>query len=264
MALPDPVRDWLANIGVALLVSLLSFGGACGLVHYWFYVRRRAHAARWKLQPERWLTRAQLRQALLLGSINLAYGTVVGGSVAWYVRRGGWSRLYFDPGERGWLYLVASTLGTFVFIDAALYYCHRLLHHRLLFRYVHRWHHRFVAPIVFTTLAMHPVEFILYMSVTLLPIFVVPLNAHAFVGLVAYTYLIGIIDHTGVRLPWNLPVHGDGEFHNQHHIYFHCNFGHHTALFDRLHGTVRRGDRHYDEHTFGGRGAPRRKDEHAA
>jgi lathosterol oxidase len=112
---------------------------------------------------------------------------------------------------------------------------------------------------------MHPIEFVLYMCVTLLPIFIMPLYAPAFVGLVAYTYLIGIIDHTGVRLPWNVPIHGNGDFHNQHHIYFHCNFGHHTALFDRLHGTVRRGDRHYDEHTFGGRGAPRKKeDEHAA
>src|SRR5437899_1463562 len=111
MDLPDLLRDWLANVGVALLVSLLSFGGACGLLHYWFYVRRRAHAARWKLQPERWLTRAQLRQAVLLGSMNLACGTVVGGSIAWYVRGGGWSRLYFEPGARGWLYLVASTLG---------------------------------------------------------------------------------------------------------------------------------------------------------
>jgi lathosterol oxidase len=266
MALPGSARDWLTCVGFALLVSTVSFGGICGLLHYWFYVRRRDDAARWKLQAGRWLTRAQIRDCIVLGGANLAYGTVIGGTLAWYTRRGGWSRLYFEPSARGWVYTVASTLAAFVLIDAALYYSHRLLHHRLLFRHVHRWHHRFVAPVVFTTLAMHPAEFVLYMSLTLAPIFILPLWAPAFVGLVVYTYLIGIVDHTGVRLPWRLPVHGDGEFHNQHHIYFHCNFGHHTALFDRLHGTVRRGDRHYDEHTFGGRGTARRKqdDDHAA
>lgn len=264
MALSVPLRQWLVCVGVALLVSALTFGGLCSLVHHWFYVRRRADAQRWKLQPDRWLTRRQVRQAILLGSVNLFCGTVLGATFAWHVQRGGWSRLYFDVAQHGWAYLVVSTMAGFLMIDAALYYAHRLLHHRALFRHVHRWHHRYVAPIAFTTAAMHPAEFLLYMALTIAPSFLIPMHAAAFAALVGYTYVIGIVDHTGVRLRWKLPVHGDGEFHNEHHTHFHCNFGHHTSLFDRLHGTVRRGDRHYDEQTFGGHGAPRGgEDEHA-
>jgi lathosterol oxidase len=59
-----------------------------------------------------------------------------------------------------------------------------------------------------------------------------------------------------VRARWRLPLHTNNGFHDDHHVYFHCNYGHHTMLFDRLHGTVRRLDRRYDEKTFGGRGAP--------
>jgi Delta7-sterol 5-desaturase len=55
---------------------------------------------------------------------------------------------------------------------------------------------------------------------------------------IAYTYLIGMIDHAGVRVRWKLPFHGDNRFHDDHHIHVRGNYGHHTALFDRLHDTV--------------------------
>jgi Delta7-sterol 5-desaturase len=121
---------------------------------------------------------------------------------------------------------------------------------------VHRWHHRYVAPTVFTTTAMHPLEFVIFMAALLVPAFVIPMHAGVYVLVIAYTYLVGMIDHAGIRLRFKLPLHGDARFHDDHHVYFHCNYGHHTSLFDRLHGTVHRPDRRYDEHTFGGQGAP--------
>jgi lathosterol oxidase len=248
------LERWLVCVGASLAVGFLTYWGMGGLVHRWFYRRRRAEARRWKLQPERWLNRAQDRRALLAGSINIGAGSVVTATFVWYVLGGGRSMIYFDWRERGVAWLVASAILLFFAIDAGLYYSHRLLHHRLLFRHVHRFHHQFVAPTVFTTTATHPVEFFLFQAVVLVPAFVIPLHLTVYFVVLGYTYLIGMIDHVGVRVRWHLPLHADNGFHNEHHIYFHCNFGHHTALFDRLHGTVRRGDRHYDEHTFGGRG----------
>src|SRR5262249_41464636 len=102
----------------------------------------------------------------------------------------------------------------------------------------------------------HPVEFFFFMTFLLLPAFVVPVHGGVYVAIVAYTYLVGMIDHSGIRLAWPLPLHASNRFHDDHHVYFHCNFGHHTALLDRLHGPARRADRRYDEHTSGGRGAP--------
>jgi Delta7-sterol 5-desaturase len=250
------MRDWLASVGLSLLISVVTFWGIGGAIHWWFYVRRRARAAEWKLQPDRWLTRDQSRGAFWLGSFNILVGSIVGGTFTWWVAHGG-SPLYGDARRYGLWWLPVSALLGLVMIDAGLYYSHRLLHDRRLFRYIHRWHHRFVAPTVFTTTAMHPVEFLIFMSFLLLPAFVVPMHVGVYIAVIGYTYFIGIVDHVGVRVRWRLPFHGDNRFHDDHHVYFHCNFGHHTALFDRLHGTVHRHDRHYDEHTFGGRGAPR-------
>lgn len=246
----DGAGGLLLSVGISLGVSFVTFWGLGGLVHWWFYVRRRSEAARWKVQPRRFLTPRLARHAFWLGSLNMTIGAVVGGIFAWHVARGGWSTLYFDPLELGVPWLVASALVTYFVIDAGLYYSHRLLHGRWLFRHVHRWHHRYTAPIVFTTTAVHPLEFLLFQAFVMLPVVVVPVHWAVYVLVVAYTYLIGMIDHCGIRVRWPLPLHAGNDFHDQHHVHFHCNYGHHTQIFDLLHDTARRDDREYGPDRF--------------
>jgi lathosterol oxidase len=231
---------WLTTVAISIGVTAITYWGACGLVHYHFYVRRRADAQRWKLQPERMPSREQVRLGLILGSSNILLGAVIGGSFATYVVLGG---------------LPISAVLLTLMMDAGLYYSHRVLHGRWLFRHLHRHHHKFLAPTIFTMTAVHPIEFLMHQSVLIGCAFLLPVHWAVYVAVVLYTYLIGAIDHSGVRVSWPLPLHTSNRFHDDHHAYFHCNYGHHSDLFDRLHGTVRRLDRHYDETTFGGRGA---------
>jgi lathosterol oxidase len=252
----DPFRQWALFVAVSVGVSVVTFWGLGGLVHRAFYVKRRSEAADWKLQPARWLSPRMTRHAFWLGSANIVMGAVIGGTFAWRIARGGFTLLYFDPRRYGLAYLPVSALLLFFAIDAGLYYSHRALHGRFLFRHVHRWHHRYTAPVIFTTTAVHPLEFLTFELFLILPVFLIPAHVAVYVAVVAYTYFIGMVDHSGVRVAWKLPLHANNRFHDDHHVYFHCNYAHHTMLLDRLHGTVRRTDRRYDEETFGGRGAP--------
>jgi Delta7-sterol 5-desaturase len=252
----ESLTSWLISVGISVLVSIVTFWGLGGLLHWHFYVRRRDQAAQWKLQPKRFMQPSLVRHAFWLGGGNIMLGAVVGGTFAWHVTRGGWSALYFNPLEHGVLWLFGSAIATYFAIDAGLYYSHRFLHRRLLFRHVHRWHHRYTAPVVFTTTAVHPVEFLFFQFFVLLPALLIPVHWAVYILVVGYTYLIGMIDHCGIEVKWPLPLHSGNRFHDDHHVYFHCNYGHHTQLFDRLHATVRRGDRRYGADVFGGRGAP--------
>jgi lathosterol oxidase len=256
MDLSGAFRQGWVFVLASVAVSFATFWGVGGLVHHAFYVRRHEAASEWKLQPARWLSARLARQAFWLGSANMLLGSVIGGLFAWRVAQGGFSLLYFEPAKYGLLYLPVSGVLLFFAIDAGLYYSHRALHGRFLFRHVHRWHHRYTAPIVFTTTAVHPLEFLTFEVFLILPAFVIPTHVAVYVAVVAYTYLIGMIDHSGVRVRWKLPLHENNRFHDDHHVYFHCNYAHHTMLFDRLHGTVRRTDRRYGVDAFGGHGAP--------
>lgn len=246
----------LITIATSVIVSVVTFWGIGGLIHWWFYVRRKDEAEQWKLQPKRFLPAHLVRHSFLLGGFNIVVGGIVGGTFAWHVVRGGWSSLYFDPLEYGWAWLIGSAIAGLLCIDAGLYYSHRFLHRKWWFRRVHRWHHRYTAPVVFTTTAVHPAEFLVFQFFVMLPALLIPMHWAVYILVVLYTYLIGMIDHCGIKVGWPLPLHSSNRFHDDHHVYFHCNYGHHTQLFDRLHKTVRRKHRRYGEHIYGGKGAP--------
>ena len=254
--MPEGLTGLLICVGISVAISIATFWGLGGLVHWLFYVRRRDQAAEWKLQPKRFLPARLTRHAFLLGGLNIVMGAVIGGVFAWHVARGGWSSLYFDPLEHGVPWLFGSALATYFVIDAGLYYSHRFLHREWMFRRIHRWHHRYTAPVVFTTTAVHPVEFLIFEAFVLLPAVLVPVHWAVYVGVVAYTYFIGMIDHCGIKVRARLPMHPDNRFHDDHHVFFHCNYGHHTQIFGRLHDTLRVDGRRYGEEVFGGHGAP--------
>lgn len=257
MAFESPFITWLVLVGISIGVTLITYWGMCGIAHHHYYVRRRDEADQWKLQPRRWLSKPKERLAFKMGTRNMMIGAIVGGSFSAYIVEGGWSRIYMDIHEYPlwWLPVSAVILG--LMFDAGLYYSHRLLHQKWIFKKFHRQHHRFTAPTVFTMVATHPVEFVIFQSTLLLCAFILPVHWVVYVVVILYTYLIGAIDHLGAKVEWPLPFHTSNRFHDDHHVYFHCNYGHHSSIFDRLHGTVRREDRHYDENTFGDRGAPK-------
>jgi len=246
----EAFAQWLSIVGVSLGVTAVTFWGIGGAVHWWFYVRRKGHATSWKIQPKRWLSPEMSRHAFVLGSANILAGSVIGGTFAWYVARGGWSMLYVDAHRWPLWYLPVSALLYFFAIDAGLYYSHRWLHGRTMFRLVHRWHHRYTAPIVFTATAVHPFEFLTFELFLILPALLIPAHVGVYIAVIAYTYFIGMVDHAGVRLKWKLPLHANNQFHDDHHVFFHCNYAHHTMLFDKLHGTIRKTKGRYNEQTF--------------
>jgi lathosterol oxidase len=219
-------------------------------------VRRRHEPASWKCQPDRFLRPEQQRQAMALSTMNLTIGGVASGSLIYAVLNGHATALYFDVARYGWAYALGSTVLLFVLVDALAYYAHRALHARMLFRHVHRWHHRYVATSPFVVTAMHPVEFLVFQGVTFLPLFVIPFHYASAIVVFVYILVFNIIDHSGVRLRSSLPWQGPSMFHDDHHAHFHCNFGQCFALWDRLHGTLRRVGRKYGADVFGGRGAP--------
>jgi lathosterol oxidase len=247
---------WIKLVAAATAGGLAIFWTVAGYYHVRYYVRRRHEPASWKCQPDRFLRPEQQRQAMALSTMNLAIGGVLSGSLIYAIVNGRATAIYFDVARHGWIHALGGTVLLFVLVDALAYYAHRALHGRFLFRHVHRWHHRYVATSPFVVTAMHPAEFLLFQGVTFLPLFVIPFHYLSAIAVFVYILVFNIIDHSGVRLRSSLPWQGPSMFHDDHHAHFHCNFGQCFALWDRLHGTLRRVGRRYGVDVFGGRGAP--------
>jgi lathosterol oxidase len=247
---------WSRLVALSIAGGLVIFWTVAGYYHIRYYVLRRHDPESWKCQPARFLRPEQQQQALALSTMNLTIGGALSGSFIYAVLKEHRTPIYFEVGRYGWLGVLGGTVLLFVLVDGLAYYAHRALHGRLLFRHVHRWHHRYVATSPFVVTAMHPAEFLLFQAVTFVPLLLIPFHYLSAIAVFVYILVFNIIDHSGVRLRSRLPWQGPSLFHDDHHAHFHCNFGQCFVLWDRLHGTLRRTGRRYGADVFGGRGAP--------
>ncbi|TMW49815.1 hypothetical protein DOY81_005092 [Sarcophaga bullata] len=85
-----------------------------------------------------------------------------------------------------------------IFEEPLFYYAHRMLHHRSIYKYFHKKHHEWTAPVTAMTFYCHPVEHVVN-NIGPVALLIVLLNAHIILG-----WLFGLLavikamtDHTG-------------------------------------------------------------------
>jgi lathosterol oxidase len=241
-------------VAVAVLGGMGSYLAVGAAFHVWYYRRQRDRAHAWKCQPRRFAPARIRRRDLWLGSANLTVASILSGVLAHAIATDNPTRVYVSGHTV--TFAVLSTLAYFVLTDFLLYAAHRGFHHPPLFRAIHRVHHKNTTPSAFTAMAMHPLEFAVYQGVMVVPLFLWPIPVAGLVAVLVYQNLIALLDHSGVNLRSHLPWQPPPRFHDDHHLYFHVNYGQTLGVWDRVFGTWRREGRRYGEDVFGGRGAP--------
>ena len=83
-----------------------------------------------------------------------------------YVSDHGW---FSDPLTTAKLLMWVAAVP--VFREFHFYWAHRMLHCRVLYRFVHSLHHRNVDPEPFSGLCMHPIEHLYYLTTVLPSVF---------------------------------------------------------------------------------------------
>ncbi|KAL9698329.1 hypothetical protein quinque_001770 [Culex quinquefasciatus] len=101
--------------------------------------------------------------------------------------------------------------------EATNYCTHRTLHHRLIYRFVHKRHHEFTAPVAWVASYVHPVEHIVSDTI---PASIGPalLNCHLVTAVLWFCWLVhhSLITHSG----YHLPLLKSPEAHDYHHLKF--------------------------------------------
>ncbi|OWR46668.1 hypothetical protein KGM_201266 [Danaus plexippus plexippus] len=239
---------------VSHCVSLGMYFSIGGFLHWYFYMKRRHLAHEWKIQPTKWLSPELERHEIMVGTLSLLISGSFSSFLACYIFNGNPCTVYFQFGEYGWLWFILQFPVMFIYSDYTTYILHRLYHTPWLYKHFHKLHHKYKQPTAFSVTAIHPVE-IMHVKLTMcLPLFTIPIHWMAFYGVILYNYYHGILDHSGInfKAQWWQPWQPDAEFHDQHHEFFHCNFGFNMSLWDRLHGTMRKTTRVYTEDTYHG------------
>lgn len=150
-----------------------------------------------------------------------------------------YTRNYTDINEYGWVYFFLSIVVMIIMHDAYSYWTHRLIHHKILFKYVHALHHKFKNPTPWSAFAFHPLESLLTLGIIPIVMFIIPWNHTA---LIIFITLIIVYD-TFIHLGYNFEQlkifkwQNTPKDHDVHHRNSKFNFGLYFTYWDRLMGT---------------------------
>jgi Delta7-sterol 5-desaturase len=184
-------------------------------------------------------TKAQVISEILYSMSTVVIFSLIGFCV-YTADKNGYINIYVDVADYGWPYFFVSLVVMILFHDFYFYWTHRLMHHRRLFKYIHKVHHDSTNPTPWAAYSFHPFEAIIQAMV--LPIILIIMPIHSTVVFLFTTYMIlqNVRGHLGFEmLPkrflkaklfnWNLTtVH-----HNMHHQYFNCNYGLYFSWWDK-------------------------------
>ncbi|KAF2207174.1 hypothetical protein CERZMDRAFT_102669 [Cercospora zeae-maydis SCOH1-5] len=126
-----------------------------------------------------------------------------------------------------------------MFTDFCIYWIHRGLHHPLIYKTLHKPHHKWIMPTPFASHAFHPLDgYSQSVPYHLFPFFF-PLQKFAYIALFTFIQIWTVMIHDGEYVA-NSPIINGAACHTMHHLYFNYNYGQFTTLWDRLGGSYRK------------------------
>ncbi len=174
-------------------------------------------------------------------SVNLFVSSCFAAFVAACARRGHSSLRPLDasgrfPAAAALLDVVVGFLKATAWQSVAEYYWHRLMHHRVFYRALHKIHHHYKSPSVWCDLCIHPVEAFGYYVILYSPAFVVDASVASFIAYMCVMGACGVFDHSGLRFRCYTGAY-ETAFHDKHHSLFAVNYAFPFEAMDVVHGT---------------------------
>ena len=131
------------------------------------------------------------------------------------------------------LEILVHLIGCVAVEEVGFYYSHRLFHHPLLYKHIHKIHHEWQAPIAMTAVYAHPLE---HLVANLGPVLAGPMVCGSHIVTLWIWLVIALFSTASGHSGYHLPFMPSPEAHDFHHLKFTNNFGA-TGFLDWLHGT---------------------------
>mmetsp|Transcript_10722 Transcript_10722/g.17553 ORF Transcript_10722/g.17553 Transcript_10722/m.17553 type:complete len:260 (+) Transcript_10722:172-951(+) len=134
---------------------------------------------------------------------------------------------------------VGSLLMFFFIYDMVYVQFHKFLHIRGIYKWVHKHHHKQMAPSRGNVDASntHPLEFVPGECIHLLCVYLVPCHVYTVVAFMALGGVMASLNHT--RFDLGIPYFYDVKAHDTHHRLPQTNYGQYTMYWDKVFGSFK-------------------------
>jgi len=183
----------------------------------------------------------QVRQEIIVSVKNIPFMSVP--TIAIFLAEvRGYSKLY-DSFERSYdlLQFVKEFGGFLFFTDMLIYFVHRGLHHKSIYKHLHKLHHRWIVPTPFASHAFQWQDGFLQSCPYHMYAFLFPMHKLAYLFFFLFVNFWTVSIHDGNYSVPKLfrPFINGAAHHNDHHQYYDCNYGQFFTFWDRLMGSFR-------------------------
>lgn len=221
---------------IFLMLRYLFFSGLAFLLFYIWKKRSWLHLKIQKQFPKRKKIHQEIKYSIL--------SIFIFGAVSIFItmmKKAGYTLIYKDLFEYGWLYLVFSLPLLLLIHDTYFYWIHRMMHHPKIFKYVHAVHHHSHNPSPWAAFSFHPLEAIIEAAIFLIIVFIVPINIGVLLVFLVLSQSMNVLGHLGYEIfPKGFVKHPIGKWlntsthHNMHHKYSHANYSLYFNIWDRI------------------------------
>lgn len=161
-----------------------------------------------------------------------------------YLESKGYTLLYFDINDYGYLWLGVSFFIVLFIDDMFFYWSHRAMHLPRFYKFFHKVHHESTDPSPLTAFAFHPSEAVIEQLMHVVLPFLLPLNFGVMIAWQIFSMLNNVLAHLGyeiypkgwVKLPL-LQFKTASTHHNMHHQLFNGNYALYFTWWDKWMGT---------------------------
>jgi len=214
---------------ITWLFGMVLYFAVAGASYVWVYDKQNEKHPRFLKNQ----VRLEISQSLRALPVMAVYT-----ALCFLVEVRGYSKLYLDIGEHGWFYFFFQFPLFLLVTDCLIYFIHRGLHSKLLYRRLHAAHHRWVIATPYASHAFHPLDgFAQSIPYHLFP-FIFPMHKFAYLTLFIFVNIWTVLIHDNEHVTTNPIINGSG-CHALHHMFFNCNYGQYTTLWDRIGGSYK-------------------------
>jgi sterol desaturase/sphingolipid hydroxylase (fatty acid hydroxylase superfamily) len=216
------------------------FAGGAFLV-FWVWGRERFRS---RLVQGAYAGGEAMRRELRYSALTILVFSIVGVSLAFGTKAGVF-RIYTTVADHGWAYFAFSVVLLIVLHDTYFYWTHRAMHHRALYRWVHRVHHLSTNPSPWAAYSFAPVEAIVQAAYVPLIVAIVPVHQIALFLFLLFMIARNVMGHLAIELlprgfvrnrwlGWSTTT----THHCMHHRRVRANYGLYFTWWDRAMGTL--------------------------
>ncbi len=151
-----------------------------------------------------------------------------------------YSLIYHDIAQFPLWWLPVSFMLSLVVHDTYFYWMHRLLHHKAIFTFTHKVHHKSVNPSPWVSYSFHFIEAFTESLVLLVAAFIIPMHPISILLFTVIGFLINVYGHLGFELMPKrfrssvlFQIFNTSVYHNLHHSKFKGNYSLYFRFWDK-------------------------------